>query len=95
MAIRVEQTFLSASPTTAQIAVLPPGPCQVSITALSTGASVSWGPNAATLTATTGAILSAGQGVTIDVPAGSISQTLFGTGIGGTAIVGVSISSPN
>lgn len=95
MTIRVEQTFLSASPTATQIAVVPPGPCQVVISVLSTGASVSWGPNSATLTGTTGAIISAGQSVTINVPIGSLGQTLYGTGIGGTAIVGVSIASPN
>lgn len=94
MTIRVEQTFLSASPTTAPIAVLPPGPCQINISVLSTGASVSWGPTS-TVTGTTGAIISAGQSITMDVPVGSASETLYATGIGGTAIVGVAISSPN
>lgn len=94
MTIRVEQTFLSASPTTAPIATLPPGPAQVNISVLSTGASIAWGPTSNVI-GTTGAIISAGQSITMDIPPGSASETLYATGIGGTAIVGVAISSPN
>lgn len=93
--IRTEQVFISASPTTSKLIDVPPGPATVILSAIGSGAAVSFGPDATTLTGTTGAIVNAGQSVTIPIPAGAKSQTLYGTGIGGTAIIGAVVSSPN
>lgn len=95
MTIRVEQVFLSASPTASKIVDLPAGPAQVILSALQSGAAVAYGPGLASLTGTTGAIVNAGQSVHIDVPPGAGPQTLYGTGIGGTAIITSTISTPN
>lgn len=95
MTIRVEQVFLSASPTTSKIIDVPAGPVQLVLSALQSGAAVSYGPNDTSLTSTTGAIVNAGQSVTINVPLGAKAQTLYGTGIGGTAIITATTSAPN
>ncbi len=95
MTIRTEQVFLSASPTTSKLIDVPAGPVQVILAVLSTGASIAYGPNQASLTSTTGSIISAGQSVTIDVPLGAGPQTLYATGIGGTAIASATTSAPN
>lgn len=95
MSIRVEQVFVPASPSTVKIADVPAGPVQVIISAITSGATISYGPNQASLSGTTGSLVNAGQSVTLNVPLGAPSQQLYGTGVGGTAIAGVTYVSPN
>lgn len=89
------QVFLAASPTITKIVDVPPGPCTVILSALLSGAAVSVGTSLAGTTSTNGMIVNAGQSITIPVPPGSGAVTLYGTGIGGTAIIGSLVSVPN
>lgn len=88
----MSQTFLAAAPAVTKITDLPPGPCTVVISAIGTGASVSVGTGTS-LTSTNGMIVNAGQSITIPLMMSTGVSSLYGTGIGGTAIVGVTISS--
>lgn len=94
--IRVEQVFVTASPAAVKLVDLPAGPAQVVLSAIASGAAVSYGPGTlANLTSTNGGLLNAGQSVTINIPPGAGPQVLNAVGIGGTAIVGTTISTPN
>ena len=89
------QVFLSASPTVTKIVDVPPGPCTLVLSALGSGAAVSVGTSSAGTTSTNGLIVNAGQSITVPIPPGSGPVTLYGTGIGGTAIISSLISVPN
>jgi len=105
MTIRVEQVFLNsggaassltpAGVNATKIIDVPAGPVQVILNAYTSGAAVSYGPNQASLATGNGAIVNAGQSITINVPLGAVAQTLYGTGIGGTAIISATTSAPN
>ncbi len=89
------QVFLAASPTVTKIVDVPAGPCTVILSALGSGAAVSVGTSSTGTTSTNGAIVNAGQTLPIPVMPGSGPVTLYGTGIGGTAIIGIMISTSN
>lgn len=93
--ITTSQVFVPASTSTVKLVDVPPGPCTVVISAIQSGAAISFGTASANLTATTGALVNAGQSVTLQIPAGSKAQTLYGSGVGGTAIAGIAITAPN
>lgn len=92
--LRPYQVFLAASPTVTKIVDVPAGPCTVILSAIASGAAVSVGTSSAGTTATNGMLVNAGQTVSIPVMSGSGPVSLYGTGIGGTAIVGTMISTP-
>jgi hypothetical protein len=89
------QVFISASPTVTKIVDVPPGPCTVLLSAIASGAAVSVGTSLTGTTSTNGALVNAGQTLSIPVPPGCAKTTLYGVGVGGTAIIGVMISAPN
>jgi hypothetical protein len=90
--LHLDQTFIAASPAITKFVDVPPGPCSVVISVLQSGAAVSVGSSSTATTSTNGFVANAGQSVTINQPVGASGVTLYGVGIGGTAIISTAIA---